>query len=390
MELPSLPSLAVSTFAAGPSDEVAAADIYKLKSSVGGGISTINSIQELNLDLSNSIFDFNLDAGIATDFLSKLEGGKLGFDKDLLTNRILGTSGEFKSTFSELNESLKKGALLSTYKDKADKLLVQVGSVKSMVNSANIKDVRSLGSFINKYTETKIFSGKDSGALSGLLSSVITTSSDLGIPGAFKAITDTVNDRGIIGRVTRAVLPIALKNSDSKLLREMSSSTAGALINVFAPGFTQNFSKAFVYRGDRSNTLNSFEDIFTAYRNVESQWDVVNREGSTALNILALTTGSRDFQNIVTSGVKYWSTEQKRGNTPPVHIDPLYGLSGVYRETTVGKAIARDFPKVALLSVYNKNLPKRNGLPAGMRTASNNNVIDPRLVNGALGALFGN
>lgn len=387
-----LPEIDTGAFVSGPLEEVATADIYKLKSAVGGiAAGSITSIQELKLNVdTSSLFDSSLLPGGAQDFLSKMESGVLAFDKDALTARVLGANSEFKSAFNELNDAMKKGALLSTYKDKAAGMLSTINGVSSMVNSANIKDVKALGGFINQYTGSKIFSGKDSGAISGLLGAVVTKSSDLGIPGVFKTLTDTVNDNGIIGRMTRSILPIAMKNSDSKLLREMSGSTAGKLINIFQPGFTQNFSKAFTHRGDRSRQLNTFEDVFTSFSNIDAQWDQLERgEGSMALNLVSLIGGSKDFQSLVMTGVKHWSTEKAGGKPTPVPIDPLYALASAFQETTVGQAIARDFPRVALTSVYNERLVKKSGLPAGMRSSQNQTVKDARLLTGAVGALFG-
>lgn len=392
MEIPKLP-IASGSFSSGPNDDVAAADVYKLKSSFGlEAVNTITSIQELSASIGRSIFDMRLSAGAASDFISKAGEG-LSFNKDLLTNRILGTNSEFKASFNELSEEIKKGALSSTFKDSADSLMCVVNNTRSMVNSANIKDVRALGNFINKYTGSSIFSGQDKGAISGLLGSVITTASNFGISGAFTAITDTVNDTGIIGRITRAVLPIAVSNSDTRLLREIATGPAGSLINVFSPGFTQSFSKAFTYRGDRSRNLNSFEDIFTAFENIDDKWSTLKRgEGeNTAVNILSLMGSSRDFQNLVMTGVSYWVTEQNAndGKTPPVTIEPMLVLASAYGEITVEQAIRRDFPKVALLSVYNARLPRRSGLPSGTRNPHNSNYIDPRTIKSSLGALFG-
>lgn len=391
VELPQMPALAKGAFDGGPDDSVATADIYSLTSSVSGSAdSVITSIQELELGIDEKLFDMKLAAGEVADFLSA-QKDQLLINKDLLTERLLGANSEFKGVYNELNDTLKKGAMLKTAAQaKASKLLCTINDTKSFVDSAKIKDVRSLGNFVNKYVGSKIFSGQDSGAISGMLGSVITTASDLGIPGAFKAIADTVKDNGILGRVTRAVLPIALRNSDTAMLRDISSSAAGKLINVFSPGFTQSFSKAFVYRGDRAKTLTSFEDIFRAFENVDSAWDLLDRNGNgSALNLLSLIGGSRDFQNLVLTGVKYWSTELANGKPAPVRVDAMYALTSVYRETTVGAAVRRDFPNVALLSLYDDKLPKRDGLSAGTRNEKNNSVMDARLMRGSLSALFG-
>ncbi len=386
------PTLAAGSFQCGPDDDVATADIYKLKSAMGAGIKPITSIQELTASIPDATFKFALTEDKVADFMSAAKGAAV-FDKDLLTARILGTSSEFKASFNELDAMLKKGALTNTFNDKASKFMCTINDTKSMVDSANINSVKALGSFVNKYTGTPIFSGQDKGAIAGLLGSVVTTSSKLGISGAFTSLAQTVNDNGIMGRVTRAVLPIAMKNSDTRLLREISSGTTGSLINVFSPGFTQSFSKNFTYRSNGPRPLGTFEDVFHSFENIDNQWDSLPRgeEGNTAFNLLAIMGGSRDFQSLVMTGVKYWMTEKTNnpGTIPPVRVDPMMSLANIFQEITVGQAIKRDFPKVALLSVYDGRLNRTTGLPTGTRNSMNSNFLDPRTINGALGALFG-
>lgn len=390
--IPVIPTLAKGTFSGGASDDTVTADIYKVTSAIDSAQDTvITSIQDLELKIDEQLLGVKLAAGQAADFLKKVKD-ELVFDKDQLTQRLLGTNSEFRGMYNDLNDKLKQGAMLKTYaQKKASSLVCTINDTKSMVDSAKIGDIRALGNFINKYTGSPIFSGQDKGALSGLLGSVITTASDLGISGAFKSIADTVNDNGILGRVTRAVLPIALRNSDTSMLRDLAGSKAGKLINVFSPGFTQSFSKAFVYRGDRGHTLTSFEDIFTAFNNVDSSWDQLARggDGNSAVNLLSLVGGSNDFSNLLMTGVRYWATEQSNNRPTPVRVQPVYGLASVYREVTVGDAVRRDFPQVALLSLYNDKLPKQSGNVAGSRSLNNSNAIDPRLVKGSLAALLG-
>lgn len=388
-----IPDIATGSFTGGPSDTVATADIYKIKSSMGPSATPITSIQDLSLVPDSKTLGSIMNGVPATDYLSKLESGAIpSFDKSLALTRVVGTDNSFKAAFNEFNAAMKKGALLSTYTDKLTKMTLNIAGITGVVSTAKAGEVKALGSFLNKYTGKQIFSGKDGGALSSLLGTAITTSSNLGVPGAFKALTDTLNDNGVIGRISRAVLPTVLRNSDSKLLREMTSSPAASLINILSPGFKQNFSKVFQSRSmGASKPLNSFEDIFYSFEKMDSQWDRLSRGGgdNTALNLLSLASGSRDFQSLVMTGVKYWTTEQAKGNKAPVRVDPLYALGMAFPEVTVGQAIHRDFPKVALLSVYNGRLKKTraNGLPVG--TTATKKATDARLLTGALSALFG-
>lgn len=383
-----LPELAVGTFTGGPKAETATADIYKMVTGAGGN-SPITSIQQLNILPNTSLFD-KLDGSSTADFLSKSKEG-LKFDSNLLTNRLLGAQDEFKLQFGQLTESMKKGALLDTFKDKAKYVLTTLKDTNSLVKAAKIGDVKALGNFINKYTNSKDFGGKDKGAIGGLLGSVVTTASDLGVSGVFTTLAATVNDKGIVGRITRAVMPTVLRNSDSKILKELTSGTAGKLINVISPGFTQQFAKGFKTRNDRSKPLKSFDDVLTSFKNIDSQWDKMSRggEGNVATNLLSLISGSKDFQSLISTGVKHYVTEANSQRPTPVPIDPMHGLITAYQEVTVSQAIQRDFPKVALLNLYNGRLNPRTGQRNGTRNSRNANVIDPRLVNSTLGALFG-
>lgn len=383
-----MPKLAGGTFTSGPKEEVATADVYSMVTGAGGD-SPITSIQALNIMPDTSLFD-KLDGSSTADFLSKAKEG-LKFDTNLLTNRLLGAQDEFKANFGAMTDSMKKGAMLDTFKDQAKYVLTTIKDTRSLVKAAQIGDVKALGNFVNKYTGSKTFSGTDKGAVGGLLGSVVSTASNLGISGVFSTLAATVSDKGIVGRLTRAVMPFALKNSDSRLLKELSSGTAGKLINVISPGFTQQFTKGFQYRGDRSKTLNSFDDVLSSFVNIDKQWDKLSRggDGNIATNLLSLMGGSRDFQNLISTGVKHWMTEKSAGRPTPVPIDPMHALAAVYQEVTVAQAIQRDFPKVALLSLYNGRLPQRSGLAAGLRNKKNANVVDARLVKGTLGALFG-
>ena len=391
-ELPKIPkidfpTLADGAFSGGAKEEFATADIYKL---AGGAGKSITSIQELSQLPNTSLFD-KLDGSATADFLAKAKGG-LKFDENLLTNRLLGTQNEFKAQFGELTGAMKKGALLDTFKDKAKYVLTTIKDTKSLVKAAKIGDVKALGNFVNKYTGGKSFSGTDKGAVGGLLGSVVSTASNLGVSGVFTTLAETVNDKGIIGRVTRAVLPFALKNSDSKLLKELTAGTAGKLINVISPGFTQSFSKAFKKpQGGGNTTLSTFNDVFGAFKGIDKNWDKLTRgnDGNIALNLMSLMGGSKDFRNLITSGIRYYSTEKAAGRPTPVPIDPLHALASSYSEVTVGRAIARDFPKVALLSLYNEKLPRTTGTVSGTRNSKNGNVVDASLVNNALINLFG-
>lgn len=380
------PKIADSIFTSGLDSKVVVGDVYNLTTGAKG-TSPITSIQELNLEAETSFFG-KLDGSSPAEFVAKLKEG-LEFDVDKLSARALGTSSAVKGSWSDLTDATKRQAMVATFKDKTKYVTTTIGQTKSLVNTAKSGDVRALGNFVNKYTNSPVFSNSDKGALGGVLSSVVSTSSKLGISGVFTTLTSTLNDNSVIGKMTRTLLPTVVANSDSKLLKEMTTGDSAKLINVFSPGFTQNFSKAFSYRGTNTKSLTSFEDIVGSFGNIDKKWDSIERgkEGNTATNLWSLVKGSQDFQNLLITGVSYWAAKEKAGVTPPVGINKMFALATVFSEVSVGRAIARDFPKVSLLSAYNTKLPTKNGLANGTRSASKK-AVDPRLLKSGLANFF--
>lgn len=345
--------LADGAFTAGPKDNVAAADVYKLTSSAK---KTINSIQDSVGALDTSIFSsFGKDIG---DMMSKV-GDSISFDSTAITDRIMETSANIKNGFRELTGSMKDSALVTTFKDKSKELSCMIGDYKSMAAKANVRDVNALGRFVNEYTGTKIFSSGDKGALAGVLGAVVNKSSELGVTGVFTKLTSTLTDNGLIAKVVKTVAPIALKNGDMKLLRELSSSPAGKLINVFQPGFTNTIARTFSQTNySKRASFNTYEDFFTAIGNVNDQWDVLERgNGDTAVNIFSLLGGSKDFQKLLLSGVTYFATQENRPDKPE------YALATIYTQTTVYQDIKRFFPSTVIIDLekpsYNRMLPAR-------------------------------
>lgn len=384
-----LPNLTPSIFSTGPKEAAAAPDIYSLITGTSGR-DPITSIQGLDLMPDTSLFD-KLDGSSTLDFLDKAKQG-IKFNADGLKDRITGLTGDLKASFNGMSDKLKQGAMLDTFKDKAKFALATVKDTRSLINVAKTGDLKALGNFVNKYTGTAVFSGKDKGALGGLLSSTVKLASDTGLSGVFSTIASTVSDNGVIGKITRATLPYVVKNSDSKLLKELASGKANKLIDVFSPGFSKDFSKAFTYKGSNVKSLSSFEDIIGSFQSINSGWDVLSRGpiGNTATDLRILSASSKDLQKLLLTGVSYWNKKQRDNpaTVPPVPPKPMFMLSGMFPEITVGAALKRDFPKVAMLSLYNSKLPRPAGKVAGTRSPKKVNTIDVRLASGVLGALF--
>lgn len=363
--------LATGTFTAGPQDDIAAVDVYELVTTSGKQM--ITSIQELaNKSAEFEFFTDALKSDELGDFLKKIDG-KIALDTGGLTDRLLEASSSFKNAYRDLSDKVRSGAAGLLGGDKAKSLMCTINDVKSKVDSANIKDIKQLGGFINSFTGSNIFSGKDNSALGNLLGSVVGQASSLGLKDAFTAVTSTITDYPLLTKVVKATLPLALKSGDLRLLREMSNSPAAKLINIFSPGFTNTISKTFTFpSGNRRNSINSFDDFFTAVGNIDDQWDTLFRDGDdTGVNLLSLLGGSRDFQSLIVSGVGWYADSSTKKQKS-------YALASVYKQTSVYAEIRKHFPQTTLMSVG----------PVTAKAAETSKVYDPRVLNQVAGILF--
>jgi hypothetical protein len=367
-----LAPLATGTFSAGPKDDVATADVYKLVATAGKGM--ITSIQELSEKaLEFEFFSDTLKQDGISEFLKK-NGATLEIDTSALTNRLLEASSEFKGAFRDLSATVRGGAAGLLASDKAKDVMCMVDDVKSKVSAANLKDIRQLGALVNSFTGTKLYSGKDNSAVGKLLGSVIGEASKLNLGGVFTTITSTITDYPLLTKVVKAALPLALKNGDMKLLMEMSNSPAAKLINIFSPGFANTLAQTFKFpsvNGTRAG-FNSFDDFLSCVGNVDSDWDtLVRKDDRTGTNILSLLGGSRDFQKLMLTGINWWvDTDLSKKKT--------YALASVYKQTSVYAEIRKHFPQTTLMSLG----------PPALKANAVESVRDPRVLKQSAAILF--
>lgn len=383
------PKLAASVFTTGVKESVATPDIYKTITGISGR-SPITSIQALDLKPDTSLFD-SIDGSETAAFLAKAKEG-IKFDTSVLTDRINGATGDLKASFGGLTTAMKKNSLIDTYKDSAKYVLTTVKDVNSLVKITKAGDARAIGNFVNKFTGTEALKNIDKGAVGGVLSSVIKTSSNLGIGNVFTTVTSALNNKGTTNSLTRTLLPTVVKNSDSRLLNELANSSGAKLIGALSPAFSKDFSKNYTFNGTNTKNLSSFDSILGSFKNINNDWDKRTRgtSGNTATDLWSIASGSKDFQKLLFTGISYWTKEQKKNpaTVPPVPINPMHMLVSKFSEVSVGAAIRRDFPKVALMSLYNAKLPRKNSLVNGTRPLNNTQLLDPRLLGSVLSKLF--
>lgn len=371
----SLPTLASGSFSTGPSDAVATVDVYA-KSFGAEGQAVLNSIQGMSGGLGSGLMDLiSGGVGSLTDFLS-VKDSIMSFDPKKLTERVLNTSTNLRGAIGSLGGDIMSKVNMNTFMDKANGIMCTVGDVRSMVDKAQVNTMGQLGSFINDYTGSSVYNPKDNAALGGLLGGVIGKASDLGIGGTFTALTSTITDKGLINKTVKAVLPMALRNSDMRLLDEMARSPAAKLINTISPGFTQQVTS--LYRGggiSKQKPLTNWNSMISAFGNVNKQWDKLQKkDGSTVSSIVSLIGGSRDFQQLLVTGVNALDRSD-----PEYKRKVTYALARNRAAVDPKKLLQKNFQSTALTSIVGK---------AATMVSDSKFITDPRALKDGIAALF--
>lgn len=368
-------SLVETTFKCGPDDKLAAVDVYgevgapgatnhiqafSIESSQllsGGFGSTLenvamkaisearsmaaNAIGGMQNALSQATKDVTALASKANSLISGTVE-QIEVNKKELTDRILGASSEFSTAMRGLPQGINDKMLNSV--PLSSDLMCTVDGVRSKINSTELKSVQAVGKLINDVTKTKIFSSQDTGALSGVLGSVIGAASELGIPNAFQAITSTITDNRLLTAVTRVAIPQVLSSGNMQTLRSISKTPAGRLVEAIAPGTVSQISKLYKAPTKLPRTARqdySVEGVLDTINNLKPNWDVYNRSPTdTAVNIIDILGGSNDFKNLIKNGVNDLSPEKK-----------IYQFASLVKQVSVGASLKKDFPAITVSSL---------------------------------------
>lgn len=332
--------LAQTVFQTGPSDELAALDVYK-----SDGNAVITSVQVMSE--ANSAFSQGSEAAqqAAKEFSSIVEAGKeFVVDKVALADRLSKAAGEFASEFRDLAGGIKEG--ISTAMGAADKVMSTINGVKTMVDSFNIKDLSSVGALINKVSNTNAFKFVDTKAIESIYTGVIDQATRLGIPNAFGAVVNTIDSARALTSIVRTVLPGVAKSSDIGALESIANSKAARLVSIVSPNFTRQLTTNYHIpkRGVQVNTQGEFARISQSFAKINPSWNKKSRSGDAkdAIRILDIIGGSNDFKKVVYAGaatVESSNAEEK-----------YYCLASKYKEVDAVEELKINFPTLTLLS----------------------------------------
>lgn len=347
-------TLASPVFSAGAKDNLATADVYKVDSTT-----VINSIQSITQKLGA---DFTgLFGGLKNYNLGKLLSvTKTGFklDQAALTDRLLGMSSSINASFKSLSTDAKSSLLANL--PQIGKIDVQIGGIKSALNSYNYKEVAALGKFVNEYAKTTVVSIVDSDATAGLISAVVKQGTALGVSGLIPSLSSSIPNNKVLARVINKSLPDLVKSGDLHSISHLADSVFGKSMDFVYPNFASDLAKAFGFKSinDAIDPLADYHMVLSILSKANANWDVYIHDAdppeTSNVSLVKILGASKDFQQLILTGIRSEPDFDRKLN---------YALIQNYKKTTVEDDIARYFPQVALPSknsINDTSVTKKN------------------------------
>ena len=418
---PQLPNLALGSFIQGPSEEVAAVDVYDLgKELTKDSKKLFTSVKEINEKADKTLYSFVNNPTQLADFIkvsSKTPDG-VEVDEGTFMYRITQTSSDLRHALSELGADVKNATMFKMSKDTKAKIECTIGDVKTLVSASKVRDINSLGNFVNKYTNSNTFNKKDTGAISALLASVVAKTQELGITDVYNKFTGVIQDNAILRNMTKILVPIAIVKNYPKLLSQMASGPYSKIMNMIAPGITRDFVRGYSMKGGGGfgRPISTFDDFIGTVDRMTVGWGKTKREGAgdeEVFDLSDLVGGSRDFQRLLSTGVSYFyaGATKQNGQTGSVGFGSIasrmpgafdgitttqghkiyaaYGLAGFYQQVSAAASVKKYFPKVALTGTYDESIPvAKTNTSRTMRVSTRNSVSDTSLINHVIASLF--
>ena len=374
--------LALPTFSTGPSDSVAAVDVYKESGSL------VNSIQDkktsgASFDISSLLANGGKGAlGSSGSLLAKTATGGVKLNVKAVTDRLLKTAPQLASSLRSLSSDAQS-RIASTFTD-TKVMNMKLGAENFTISSAKYNDALSYGDFLNDVnayndtlmvtnSSTTMCSAYDIDSHASMISGAVIQGSDLGIPRSYSFVAQNqtvANNSSLLTRVAAATLPILAKNGDLGNLSTMSSGPGGQVFGAVLPNYAGVIRNNYSYGPYAMNTpgaqVQDYQNLISIFTNTDSRWNVIDRigdatgtTGTQTFNLVRLIGGSREFQELLAIGVK---------SLVDGHQDKVQIAARYLPRSTVDQELKRYFPKLWQESYMNPQVTKTQ------------KTLDPRVV----------
>lgn len=369
-------SLAPTTFSSGPSDTLAALDVY-----TSTGKNVVNSIQDkktsgLGFDFASLLANGGKGAiGSKGSLLAMTKTGGVTLNTKSITERFLKSAPALASSLRGMT-STAQANIASTFTD-AGTMKFKMGGDMLTIPSTSYSDVAAFGDYatdLNAYS-TSLTSLNDTSALAScsvydidahasMIAGGITQGSSLGIPTSYNFLTQppaVAGNTQLLTKVAASAIPILAKNGDLGNLAQITSGPGGQVMGAVLPDYAGVLKNTYNYSTYGRNTgapVNDYVNLVKVFTNTDSQWNVFDRigdatgnTGTTTFNLLKVLGGSLEFQQLIAIGVKSL-----------VEGDPnkTMGLASMFGQTTVDQQLRINFPKLWQESYNKPQVTKKN------------------------------
>lgn len=346
--------IASSTFTAGPKDDLASPDIYKLnpKKLINSIPVKANQITDLFSSISTKSGQFDIKGTL--DKVSKTDIG----------NTVLDSVKELGANARELGSDITAKA--TTFLEKAapgaKALSCKIGDYTNSINWKDVKEGAALVKAVQSVSGPNGVSNViNKAANTGIFSGMIEKAGDLGVTGVFDSIKTTVVENGLMVRMAKAATPYLLSKSNVKLLDELTRGGMGKALNTISPGFTKAFTSVYKQTGStRINKITTFNGLIDSFDRIDSDWDKLLDSTDGGASIVSLLAGSNAFKSIVYSGIMYgidYMSDEPAVMSKNARLEAM-AMTSLYRESTVSEQIARYFPNTVMIGRYDQRAAK--------------------------------
>lgn len=197
-------------------------------------------------------------------------------------------------------------------------MIVQNGGISKVVDGIKSGNANVIGGVINSLTKAPVspMNFKDPKALVGSVVGLVTTSSKLGIPNTLpNVISGLTTGKKDMANITSALLPIAAKTTDIPMLNTLANKNPQGALLAIAPTALSMVSSQFKKPTDNIAAkvsaytppqlpVTTLNNITSTFSSVDNNWNFGTKEGSSTPvpNVSVISAGSNDFKETIKAG----------------------------------------------------------------------------------------